>query len=144
MSLAPGYGSSPNSPRQILSPSLSAAGNDYVGPTLSQAITNRPRHATGSQQKHATPTEQILVANRLNALVGPTDDRFEATGAPGGPSAGEGVALEADLAVIIARRGSRATDIRETVSILEQFGSPPRWALLVSSRRVRTWTDTTA
>jgi capsular polysaccharide biosynthesis protein len=98
-------------------------------------IDERPIHVALVPAGHRSERAAPLVANRLNDLVGPTDDRFEATGAPGGPSAGEGVALEADLAVIVARRGSRATDIRQTVSILEQFGSPPRWALLVSSRR---------
>lgn len=80
-----------------------------------------------------------FAAARLEELAVPAGDRFEPAYAPGGPSAGERLALSADLPVLVVVRGTRVAELRRTVSVLEQFGTPPRWALLVSRNRVREW-----
>jgi hypothetical protein len=52
-------------------------------------------------------------------------------GVPGGPSAGEAVAADASVVVVAVERGARAAELRGTLSVLEQFGATPAWALLV-------------
>lgn len=49
---------------------------------------------------------------------------------PGGPGAGEGVAAGADVVVVAVERGARVSELRRTLAVLDQFGAPPRWALL--------------
>jgi hypothetical protein len=51
-------------------------------------------------------------------------------GVPGGPSAGEAVAADASVVVVAVARGARASELRSTLAVLDQFGAPPAWALL--------------
>jgi capsular polysaccharide biosynthesis protein len=51
-------------------------------------------------------------------------------GVPGGPSAGEAVAADASVVVVAVARGARASELRATLAVLDQFGAPPAWALL--------------
>jgi len=59
---------------------------------------------------------------------------LESGGTPGGESAGEALALSADLIVLVAAEGTRVADLHETIAVLEQFGSTPAWALLAPPR----------
>jgi hypothetical protein len=52
-------------------------------------------------------------------------------GTPGGPAAGEAVAADAAVVVVTVPRGARATELRESLDVLGQFGARPTWALLV-------------
>lgn len=52
-------------------------------------------------------------------------------GAPGSPAAGEAVAADAAVVVVTVPRGARATELRESLHVLDQFGARPTWALLV-------------
>jgi hypothetical protein len=56
-------------------------------------------------------------------------------GMPGGPAAGEAVATDASVVVVAVERGARATEIRATLAVLEQFGARPAWALLTQKMR---------
>jgi hypothetical protein len=56
-------------------------------------------------------------------------------GTPGGPSAGEAVAAGAAVVVVAVPRGARATELRESLEVLDQFGAQPTWALLVRRSR---------
>ncbi|HEU4658777.1 MAG TPA: hypothetical protein VFR97_14710 [Capillimicrobium sp.] len=76
-------------------------------------------------------------ARRFEALEMTGADRFLPAARPGGPDAGERVAQSADLTVLVVVRGARRADVRRTVGVLEHFGAPPRWALLVGRRTVR-------
>jgi capsular polysaccharide biosynthesis protein len=58
-----------------------------------------------------------------------------AAGSPGRDPAGEAAILDSDFVVLVASPGARAADIRQTVSVLEQFGVSPGWALLTEGRR---------
>jgi len=49
---------------------------------------------------------------------------------PGGPGAGEATAAAADVVVVAVERGARVAEVRRTLAVLDQFGAPPRWALL--------------
>ncbi|HEX7290209.1 MAG TPA: hypothetical protein VF250_03690 [Conexibacter sp.] len=52
-------------------------------------------------------------------------------GTPGGPAAGEAVAADAAVVVVTVPRGARATELRDSLDVLGQFGARPTWALLV-------------
>jgi hypothetical protein len=56
---------------------------------------------------------------------------------PGGESAAEALALTADVIVLVVVKGTRLSDLRETMNVLEQFGAVPAWALLAQSQRPR-------
>jgi capsular polysaccharide biosynthesis protein len=58
-------------------------------------------------------------------------------GVPGGPAAGEAVAADASVVVVAVERGARATELRGTLAVLEQFGAPPAWALLTERQGAR-------
>jgi hypothetical protein len=51
-------------------------------------------------------------------------------GRPGGPAAGEAVASDASVVVVVVEPGARVTELRSTLAVLDEFGAPPRWALL--------------
>ncbi|MEO5574602.1 MAG: Wzz/FepE/Etk N-terminal domain-containing protein [Gaiellaceae bacterium] len=67
----------------------------------------------------ATPQPQVIL---------------EVGGMPGSVAAGESLALSSDLIVLVAVQGTRIADLRETLAVLEQFGSTPVWALLAPTR----------
>jgi capsular polysaccharide biosynthesis protein len=71
---------------------------------------------------------QSGAADRTTLVVG---------GAPGSDAAGDAAVLDADFVVLVASPGTRASDIRNTVAVLEQFGVPPGWALLSERPRAR-------
>lgn len=58
-------------------------------------------------------------------------------GMPGGPSAGEAVAADASVVVVAVDRGARASELQNTLSVLEQFGARPAWALLTPRQESR-------
>jgi capsular polysaccharide biosynthesis protein len=60
------------------------------------------------------------------------DLRLLTAGVPGGTSAGEGVALGADLTVLVLEPGTRLAKLRNAVEVLANFGTAPAWAVLVS------------
>jgi hypothetical protein len=57
--------------------------------------------------------------------------QIDAGDAPGGAQAGERLALSSDLLVLVATQGTKVAHVRQAVRLLEQFGAPPRWALLM-------------
>ena len=64
-------------------------------------------------------------------------DIFAPGWVPNGGLAPEQAALNADLIVLVARKGARLRDVRARVNLLRQFGNPPRWAVLVDRRGAR-------
>jgi capsular polysaccharide biosynthesis protein len=62
---------------------------------------------------------------------------IEAGDVPGGAGAGERLAAACDVVVLVAAHGTRAAAVRRALRVLEEFGAPPNWALLVSRSRRR-------
>ena len=56
--------------------------------------------------------------------------------APGSDVAGEPIALDSDFVVLVASPGTRVRDVRAAVTLLEQFGVSPGWALLAERPRL--------
>jgi hypothetical protein len=50
---------------------------------------------------------------------------------PADDPAGQETAMEADVAILVARRGTPAARVRKTVRSLDEMGASPRWALLL-------------
>jgi capsular polysaccharide biosynthesis protein len=53
-------------------------------------------------------------------------------GVPGGRHAGEGIALGANLTVLVVERGTPRADLRGVLQVLRRFGIHPAWSILVS------------
>jgi capsular polysaccharide biosynthesis protein len=59
-----------------------------------------------------------------------------AGGTPGTEAAGERLAAAADMTALVVPKGARGARVSRSLSVLEQFGVKPEWALLV---RVMRW-----
>jgi capsular polysaccharide biosynthesis protein len=59
---------------------------------------------------------------------------FVVGGVPGGAQAGEGVALQSDLTVLVVEHGTRRADLTQALEALHRFGIHPDWTMLVSKR----------
>ncbi len=101
--------------------------------------------AESSEKAAVAVADQLLEgwvrSERRSARDGmsPSEEQLviDVGGTPGGTAAGEVLALEADVIVLVAVNGTRAAEVRETVAILSQFGKQPSWALLVRPSRKR-------
>jgi capsular polysaccharide biosynthesis protein len=76
---------------------------------------NGKRHHNGSPSR--IPLDDGVV---LTTPLSPADD-----------PASQETAMEADVAILVARRGAPAARVRKTVQSLDEMGTPPRWALLL-------------
>jgi capsular polysaccharide biosynthesis protein len=97
--------------------------------------SERAASAVAERFSHDTLLTRLR-AHRLAGTMTPQHDKqvvVEVGEVPGGESAAETLALNADVDVLVAVKGTRVADVRKTVSILEQFGARPAWALLVPS-----------
>ena len=59
---------------------------------------------------------------------------FKVGDAPGSEGAGEALALEADLTVLVVGEGTRVRDVRGAIDVLSQFGVSPAWMFFVTPR----------
>jgi capsular polysaccharide biosynthesis protein len=91
-----------------------------------QSVAARLAPASASQEPRIVSSD---------ASRGTRDQRIvlEVGGTPGGSTAGERVALGADLIVLVVVEGTRSSEIAHTLTVLDAFGTSPSWALLVSS-----------
>lgn len=78
-----------------------------------------------------------LVANRQRGSVrsapsGREESQivFTLGGIPGSDKAGEGLAVRSNMSVLVVTNGTRIADLRRTLSILEQYGVEPVWAVM--------------
>ncbi|HUR18800.1 MAG TPA: hypothetical protein VMZ51_07680 [Acidimicrobiales bacterium] len=58
-------------------------------------------------------------------------------GVPGGAAAGESLALESQLTILIVMEETTAANVRSAMTLLGQFGVTPAWTMLVRRRRGR-------
>lgn len=66
--------------------------------------------------------------------VGDASVILRAGAAPGSSSAGEAVALDSDVVVLVAAPGTSVADVRNVEGILRRLGIKPDWALLAPAR----------
>lgn len=92
------------------------AAADNTGQTV--VASNRPASRAG-----AVPTTAHRTTGGPTLIVG---------GVPGSGAAGQGVALECDLTVLVTEQGTRWKDVRKALDVLREFGIAPAWAILVS------------
>ncbi len=93
--------------------------------------------------RHRNPGHSDVAGAWAGDAEGGTDHvgREESTGlvlipagAPGSEAAGEGIAVDSDVVVLVASEGTPIADIRSAVVLLHQFGAAPAWALLTPRR----------
>ena len=62
-------------------------------------------------------------------------------GIPGSDSAGEGLAIRSDVSVLVVTKGTRIAELRRTLSVLEQYGVAPVWAVMAPPVQARQSTE---
>lgn len=110
-----------------VSPASAEAASGIAERLAPERVKNR--RAAGSEKSRVTRDRNVVV---------------EVGGMPGGASAGEQLALSADLVVLVAVEGVLAADVRKTLSVLETFGVSPSWALFAPSSEGRSRERATA
>ena len=62
-------------------------------------------------------------------------------GIPGSDSAGEGLAIRSDVSVLVDTQAARIAELRRTLSVLEQYGVAPVWAVMAPPVQARQSTE---
>jgi hypothetical protein len=93
----------------------------HLWPLVPQKGDASNGHGNGNGHQDALPSRIRLDDGVvLTTPLSPADD-----------PAGQETAMEADVAILVARRGTPAARVRKTVQSLDEMGASPRWALLL-------------